>query len=455
MLERAEGVEHAIVITRNTQFDEKELVAYVVMPGQENYGHLRERLKEELPSYMVPAHLIKLDAFPLTPNGKIDRQALPSPSAQLVERKESYVAPSTPVEQELARIWTELLDINQVSIHDDFFEIGGHSLLAVRLRSKIIDSLKRDIPLLELFRASTIARMAELLKQPSKQVFSEILVEIQPHGDSAPLFAVHPAGGSVFCYADLARELGPQQPFFGLQSPDAAFWPEGVETFEQMASLYIQTIRTVQPSGPYLLAGWSLGGVLAWEMARQLAAEGESIGLLALIDSYPIMKALDAQDQRPVSVLPWFALDIARLSGHAVDGMRDQFLQLGADEQWKMIENALVEQEVIPRENAHAEAARLLEVFTLNFRALERYSPRRTDQSVLLFAAAEGGAPERLAEQWRQWAGGGVEFQVIAGDHYTMVKRPKVAAIAEILRLRASNLSCGAAAVTAGAGHGV
>jgi amino acid adenylation domain-containing protein len=456
-LERAERVEHAIVITRDTQFGEKELVAYVVMSGEGSQGNLREKLKEELPAYMVPAHVIRLDALPLTPNGKIDRQALPSPSDQLAERKESYVAPSTQMEMELARIWRELLDIDQVSVHDDFFEIGGHSLLAVRLRSKILDSLKRDVPLPELLRASTIASLAEFLEQeqPSKPSSSEILVEIQPHGDSTPLFAVHPAGGSVFCYAELARELGPQQPFFGLQAPDAAFWPEDAETFEQMAGLYIQAIRTVQPSGPYLLAGWSLGGLLAWEMARQLVAEGESIGLLALIDTYPLMRVPDAQAHEPIAALPWFALDMARLSGRAVDGMRDQFLKLGPDEQWKVIENALVEQEVIPRENAHAEAARLFDIFTRNFRAMERYSLRRTEQSVLLFAAAEGGAPERLAEEWKRWAGGGVEFQVMSGDHYTMIKRPKVAAIAEILKLRISNLSYGAAAVTAGAGQGI
>jgi amino acid adenylation domain-containing protein len=452
-LERAEGVEHAVVTTHDTQFGEKELVAYVVMPGQGSGAALRERLKEELPQYMVPAHVIKVDALPLTPNGKIDRQALPSPSEHLAERKESYVAPSTRMEKELAKIWSGLLGVERVSVHDDFFEIGGHSLLAVRLRSRILDCLKQNLPLLELFRTPTLAGQAALLEQPSERPSSGVLVEIQPQGDRLPLFAVHPAGGDVFCYADLARELGPEQPVFGLQSPSAGFLPEGAD-FEQMAKLYIQAIRTVQPSGPYFLAGWSLGGVLAWEMANQLSAEGESIGLLTLIDSYPILKAPDTQSQEPIALLPWFALDIARLSGQAVDGMRDRFQQLGPEEQWKMIEDALVEQEVIPRENAHAEAARLLDVFTRNFRAMESYSLRRTGQSVLLLAASEGGAPERLAEEWRQWAGS-VEFQVIAGDHYTMIRRPNVKSVAEILRRRVNDLSDRTMAITAGAGQGI
>lgn len=454
-LEQLESVEQAVVITRDTRFGEKELVAYLVTSGGKTTSGLREVLKDKLPEYMVPVHFMKLDAFPLTPNGKIDRKALPSPAMDGADRRDGYVAPGTHTEKELAKIWSELLGLEQVSIHDDFFEIGGHSLLAVRLRSTVLDRLKRDLPLRDLFRASTIASLARLLEEPSERSSSAILVEIQPHGERTPFFAIHPAGGSLFCYTDLARELGQEQPFFGLQAPADDFPSEGFISLEQIAELYIRAIRSVQPAGPYLLGGWSFGGLLAWEIARQLRAEGESIGLLALLDTYPIMRAPEARNSESLPILPWFALDIARLLGKNVEEMRDHFEKLGPEQQWEMVQKALIDYGVVPRDNAHAETRRLVTIFERNFRAMERYSLSRTEQNVLLLAAAEQGSPQRLSAEWTKWASGGVELQVVPGDHYSMVKRPNVTAVGEALKQRLNDLPERTVAVTAGAGRGI
>ena len=453
-LEQVEGVNQAVVITRDNQFGEKQLIAYLVMSGAKNPSALREELRTELPDYMIPAHFVPLEELPLTPNGKIDRDALPSPASEWV-RTESYVPPRTPLEKELSDIWSELLGLKQISIHDDFFRMGGHSLLAVRLRSAVLDRLKRDFPLRDLFQASTIAGLASLLEKPSERISSTVIVEIQPRGERTPFFVVHPAGGNVFCYADLARELGPEQPLFGLQAPAAESLPQGTETFEQIAEVYIQAIRAVQPSGQYLLGGWSLGGLLAWEIARQLSAQGESIGLLALIDTYPLMKAPDVQDSQQVSVLPWFALDLARSVGKDVNEMRDDFLQLGPEKQWETVQTALVQYGVVPREKARTETARLVDIFTRNFRAMEKYSLRRTEQHVLLLAAAEGGNAERLTREWKRWAGGGVDFKLVPGDHYTMLKPPNVRSIAEALQREFNALQAHAASLTAGVSQAV
>jgi thioesterase domain-containing protein/acyl carrier protein len=369
------------------------------------------------------------------------------------------VVPGTLLEKELAKIWSELLGLEQVSIHDDFFEVGGHSLMAIRMRSMVQDRLKRDLSLRDLFRAPTIAGLARLLEQssdqapdqPSDQPASAIVVEIQPYGIRTPFFAVHPVGGNVLCYADLARELGLEQPFYGLQAPAPTLEPDSAPSFEQMAELYIQAMRSVQPSGPYQLGGWSLGGLLAWEIARQLTDQGETVGLLALIDTYPVNKAPGDKTFEDFDVLRWFAGDMARLLGQDTDEMRDSFAQLGPEEQWSMVQNALVQYGVVPKENAHAEMTRLLEIFGRNFRAMESYSLRQTDQNVLLLLAAEGQAPEQLARQWKQWAGGGVEYHLVPGDHYTMIRRPNVTLIADALNRRLNDLSERAAGVAAAA----
>jgi thioesterase domain-containing protein len=210
-------------------------------------------------------------------------------------------------------------------------------------------------------------------------------------------------------------------------------------------------MRSVQPSGPYQLGGWSLGGLLAWEIARQLTDQGETVALLALIDTYPVNKATNDKTSEDFDVLRWFAGDMARLLGKDADEMRDSFEQLGPEEQWTTVQNALVQYGVVPRENAHAEMTRLIEIFGRNFRAMERYSLRQTEQNVLLLLAAEGQAPEQLARQWKQWAGGGVEYHLVPGDHYTMIRRPNVTVIADALNRRLNDLSERAAGVAAAA----
>jgi len=434
-LERLEGVEQAVVITRDNKFGERQLLAYIVTSREIPVSSLRARLKEQLPDYMIPAHFVKLDTVPLTSNGKIDRQSLPSPLSESATPPTDYAIPQTPLERELAAIWSELLELREVSIHDDFFEIGGHSLLAVRMRSMVEDRLKRDLALRDLFRAPTIAGLARLLQQASDSTASPILVEIQGHGSRTPFFAVHPIGGNVLCYAELARELGPEQPFYGLQAPSPVVLAEN-PSIEQMAELYIKAIRSLQPSGPYLLGGWSFGGLVAWEISRQLKAQGETIGLLTLIDSYPPARSSSDLGFQNFPVLSWFARDMASLAGKDPETAHEAFEQLGGEEQWRMVQDALVQYGVVSERNAHAEMGRLLEIFTRNIRAMARYSLNPALQDVLLLAATEGPAPEQLAGQWKQWAGGGVEFHLVPGNHYSIIRRPNLTVLAEALQRR-------------------
>jgi thioesterase domain-containing protein/acyl carrier protein len=427
---RYEGIKQvAVDIPRTSGETKSDLAALVVTADGQVISEqdMRTFLLQKLPQAMVPKSITQVEKIVRTAQGKV------------IFDQKAYVAPRSTVEREIAQIWSELLEVEQVSIYDDFFRLGGHSLLAVKLKTMLHDRLQWEMPLADLFRATTIAGLAELMAKTQetpvvKEASTSILVEIQAGGALTPMFFVHPVGGSVLSYVELARELGPEQPFYAIQSPGGDAEPEHLATFEQMAQLYIQAIQRVQPSGPYQLGGWSLGGLLAWEIARQLTAIGESVGMLALIDTYPPSRAQTEPGNDSPSMLALFADDMARMFGGASEDESKQFQQLGLEQQLIFVQDGLAKYGIVPKDRAQQETAALLKVFTRNVQAMEDYQLRRVDQHVVLVAAAEADAPEQLAGDWKKWAGGGVNFSLVPGNHYSMIRQPNVAAIAEALQ---------------------
>jgi thioesterase domain-containing protein/acyl carrier protein len=326
--------------------------------------------------------------------------------------------------------------VERVGIHDNFFTLGGHSLMAVQVISRIKSAFAVEMPLSVLFTVPTVARMAEHIAAANgreRPQSSPVLVNIQPHGSSAPFFCVHPVGGQVISYGALSQELGLEQPFYGLQSPPANFFPEPDISIEQMAALYNREIRSVQPVGPYLLGGWSMGGLVAWEMAQQLAKEGEAIGLLALIDTTPPSKYLEANDvANNSSMLAHFALDMSRLVDRDPSPLAEQFSRAAARDQWNMVQEALISYGVLTPKTAHAEMTALLDTFTRNFLAINNYSLQQSQQRVVYFRASD--SPERFSKPWATWASGGIEYHSVPGDHFTMLRQPGVRIIAELLQ---------------------
>jgi len=398
---------------------------------------LRAHLLRSLPEYMVPAGFTSVAVIPLNASGKVDRR-VPAPVEVKIGSGREYAKPRNSTERQLAEIWSELLQVQQISVYDDFFKLGGHSLLAVRLKSMLLNRLGWELPLTDLFRAPTVAGLAQLMEAAQQapavnNPLSSVLVEIQP-GAATPVFFVHPVEGIVLCYLELARELGLKQPFYAFQSPDAGISPEQVGSLEQMAHLYIRMMRRVQPTGPYLLGGWSLGGLLAWEMARQLMDEGQEIGLLALLDTHPPNGTeLVRGTNGALPLFPEFAQDMARSLGENIDLQSEDFQRLSAEQQRIFVQDMLMRHGVVSRTRAEQESADILEVFTRNLQAMVTYRMRRTEQRILLFAAAEGEAREHLVEHWKSWTPA-IDFYVVPGTHYTMVRQPNIAVIAEILR---------------------
>jgi amino acid adenylation domain-containing protein len=249
---------------------------------------LRSHLRETLPEYMVPSSFVLLERLPITASGKLDRRALPAPESARPEGTDAGVfsASRDAPEQQLTEVWEAVLGIRPIGVRDDFFELGGHSLLAVRLMSQIARSFGVKLPLATLVEAPTIEQLAGVLRRwrdgTDEEERGSALVPLQPGGSRPPFFCVHGAAGQVLCFRALAQGLRPDQPFYGLQAIESEGAPARVE---DLAGRYITEIRSVQPHGPYCLGGYSFGGVVAFEIARQLQDEGEEVALLALLDA--------------------------------------------------------------------------------------------------------------------------------------------------------------------------
>lgn len=249
--------------------------------------NLRNWMKNELPAYMVPSTITVLEKMPLTPNGKVDRKALPNPQSATDHGDESPIAPRDAMERQLATLWSNLLGVKNVGVRDNFFDLGGHSLKGVQLFSEIEKTFGKRLRLATLFEAPTVEQLAAVLRGANNKKYNTSLVPIQPQGLKPPLFLVHSHSGEVIFYHDLAQYLGEHQPVYGLHAPtpsdDGASYP----SVEEMASKYIEDIRVMRPRGPYRLGGYCLGGVIAYEMARQLRAAGQDVEFVALIETVP------------------------------------------------------------------------------------------------------------------------------------------------------------------------
>ncbi|MBW1713791.1 MAG: amino acid adenylation domain-containing protein, partial [Deltaproteobacteria bacterium] len=269
------AVKEAVVVSREDQSGDKSLAAYVVLDQERpSPGQLRDFLKEKLPEYMVPSAFVTLEEMPLTPNGKIDYQSLPAPDLSSLSTQPSR-APQGELEIQLAKLWEQVLGVQPIGADDNFFGLGGHSLLAVTLLARMEKIFGRELPLLTLFQAPTVAQMAGILRQEGYTVPWRALSAVQPQGARRPLFYV---GTNDLVHAT-APLLGPDQPVYGLNvlslQPQDGTIP--LLDLTKIAQDFIQEIQTVQPEGPYSLFGYCLGGGLVLEMAQQLLDQGQEV----------------------------------------------------------------------------------------------------------------------------------------------------------------------------------
>ncbi len=283
-------VSEVVVLAINDKQNNPRLVAYIVPKGSFEKDELLAELKEKLPEYMVPSILINLDSFPLTANGKIDKKALPHPdTVELITGQ--YVAPRNELEEKLAAIWQDVLEVDQVGIHDDFFELGGHSLLAVRLVASIRKALEIELPLNDVFIFPTIAALAtNLSKLNSPSLQSAIqkikyLVPLKTNGNKIPLYIICGGGGTARRFRKFADMMDDDQPVYVLQPIVDHKDVRQMGSMEEIAEKFIAEIFINNPDGPFALSGHCVGGIIAFEMARQLQEKGKTVHMLAMFDT--------------------------------------------------------------------------------------------------------------------------------------------------------------------------
>jgi amino acid adenylation domain-containing protein len=434
VLRQHPSVRQTIVMAPEDAAGEKQLVAYVVAQRESlpTPGELRGFLKKKLPDYMMPAVFVLLDTLPLMPNGKVDRGALREPERTRSGPERGFVAPRNALELQLSNLWEEVLGVRPVGVTDNFFELGGHSLAAVRLFALIEKRLGKKVPLATVFRGATVEHLANVLQLHAKASPHSSLVAIQPGGNRRPLFLMHPAGGHVFPYVHLARHLGADQPCYGLQARGLEEGQEPHLRIEDMAAYYTDALRTVQPRGPYLLGGWSMGGVVALEMAQQLHAQGQRVSLLALLDTR-IPTADEEIDDEDFEVR--LLVDFVHYFGLSLDP-RDALARLPKHELLERVLEHAKRAGLMPADIEISHAEPFIELCKADFRATRNYVLHRYPGQITLFKAGEelAGPASDPTLGWSEWAAEGVDVHVVPGNHATMVYKPHVEVLAEKLR---------------------
>jgi thioesterase domain-containing protein/acyl carrier protein len=438
-------VREAVVVVREDAPGQKRLVAYVVAKeGMPESSELRGFLKQKLPEYMVPSAFVALEALPLTPNGKVDRKALPAPENGRPELEEALVAPRTPVEEKVAGIWCQVLGLEKVGVHDNFFELGGHSLLAVRLFSQIEKSFDRHLPLATIFQGPTVGQLASLLQDEGWTPSWSSLVAIHAGGSRPPFYCVHAVGGNVLTYVDLTRHLGPDQPVYALQAQGLGGKNSPHTRIEEMAAHYIKEIRELQPEGPYSMGGSSAGGIVAFEMAQQLVAEGQDVAVLALFDTQgpdylSMVKDMSPLRRRATRFFERVDLHMGNLL--VAEGLKGKLAYVATKSArvrknlakagigyWKKLKK-------LSREIVDPLPPTLRKVENTSRKALDRYVPKAYPGRITLFRATKQPAdfnPDRELG-WSRFAEGGVEVYDVPGHHGAIVYEPRVGILARQL----------------------
>lgn len=403
------GVHEAAVILSEDEQGNKRLVGYVVRSQQDGVreSDLRGHVQKRLPEYMVPAEFVFLKTMPLTPNGKINRKVLATAKRDLTVETAPSATVADPLQAKLIKIWEELLGRKGIGIGDNFFDLGGHSLLAARLMHRVKQITGKTLPLALLLQAPTVEKLAALLRDGWSERWPS-LVAIHAEGLKPPFFCVHGVGGNVVGFQELARHMKPHYPFYGLQSQGLDGKQACLANIEEMAARYLDEIREVQPGGPYHLGGFSMGGLVAYEMAFQLLEQGEDVGLVVLFDTYATNPKPVKESMMDLLLHPTWA-QVKQLPDEVRKKIRRTYLA------WRLPED-------------------LRKIMRNNAQAAQRYSLRPYRGKAILLRA---GDTWRVAEDpYSKWSEliGNLETIRIPGSHMEILREPHVSRLAARLK---------------------
>ncbi|MEI5908948.1 amino acid adenylation domain-containing protein [Bacillus spongiae] len=430
------SVKEAVVVIKEDHVGEKKLVGYAVCYSTQPSSsmELREYLKAKLPGHMVPSFVVTLESFPLNNNGKVDRKALPTPE---MTSSEDYVAPRNDTEKIMQNIWRNVLNINKISVKDNFFEMGGHSLKAIVLMDRIEEEFQQRVPLSTLYEKQTVEELCQELK-PERTIKDQILVKIQEgEKDGAPLFFAHPVGGGIMSYIQLAKELK-EETIYGLQAMGYESDHQPLTDMHEMADLYLSEIQQVQEKGPYRLAGWSFGGNLVFEIAKRLELLGEEVEFIVIIDSEAEVKAVETYNKNRSS-LQLISLNLGICNEVEINMNQD----LDEDQLLNQVAKKLKALEFFHQDTSNEVMKRKIEVLAANEEAFSHYTTRgivEADIHVFHVTEVNPHRPFSLIEpeKWRNRTNGQLSITRVEGHHESVLEQPNVSNLVNRIKERLS-----------------
>jgi len=428
ILKEHRAVQDAVVTVRDSEGN-KALVGYVVVDSNDSasrddnlVAELKSFLKKKLPDYMVPAYFVELDQLPLTPNGKIDRKALPAPGPQ--PTGSSIISrPPTDIEFALTVIWERILNVRPIGLADNFFELGGHSLLAVRLMAEIEEEFQQRVPLVSLFQSATIEGLAGILQQGVGSISWPIAVKLQRGGSKPPLFCVSHPGVNALGYRSLTRYLDPEQTVYGLQAqyPEDLRGEHSNKAVDELATEYLEAIREMQPHGPYQLAGMCRGAHIAFEIARRLHNQGESVALVGIFDTWVMENTYNR------------LLFLAEYYFRRLTSLLVQSSQLGFSKGKTRTKGTV--SDAAPTRPQNGSAHQKNPMYEVYFPGPD-FAPKTYPGNVTVFRAKRQPLNRIRDSQlgWGRLAGGVVDVHIIPGKHGNLLREPNVQGLAEELK---------------------
>lgn len=433
---RHPNVRDAAVVARETA-GEVRLLAYVVANGEPlSTRGVQDHLRDTLPEYMIPADVVFMAALPKTPNGKLDRRALPDPNPAQSTAGRETIGPRDPVEAQLVMLWESVLGVRPIGVRDNFFELGGHSLLAVRLFAQTARVFGRTLPLATMFRMPTVEQLAQFLRQGEAAYAWDTLIPLQPGGSRPPLFCVAAPTVNALGFVFLARHFDADQPVYGLQSQYGGKRRQVYtrEEYEVLAADYITAMRKVQPYGPYYLAGTCEGAHIAFEMTRQLTEAGEMVGLLAMLDAWPL------ENSTNYFLHAYVHYYASRVRSVLSRGAREMLFLAGRKSKrlWRKLTGTLQPRTGQPEPQPTEGWTGWLPA-TPDWKDRlwpgKKFVPPRIPGRITVFRVAQQAYWRVRDEQlgWRPWTESGVEVHLIPGRHSTILREPNVQVLVERL----------------------
>jgi len=436
-LHQCSAVKHCAVTVNEDNNGEKRLIAYIVPEGRFNREEINGYLHKKLPEYMIPRIMIELDKIPLTSNGKADKKALPKPDLKQDYNAHEYVAPKTEFQKIVAGVWINILGCKRISITDDFFEIGGHSLLALKAMLAIEKKTGKRLPLAMLLENSTIEKFSAVVERKNEEIKWDSFVPIKLTGNKTPIYFIHGAGLNVLTFRSISKHLHPEQPVFGLQAKGLNGKDEPLSRMEDIAAHYIEEILRHNPNGPYALAGYSFGGLIAYEMAKQLKEMKKEVILLALFDTAaeqsnyydPLnkriltgIKTFFAKIWCTIILMkndPWFIIN------YRIRSLRKKIIEVFAKMDLFKGEGG--------KDNFYIYSKKIIRRL---FIAARDYKLTPYEGKIDLFRARRKTyyLPDFEYLGWKNLALGGIKIHDVPGDHSEMFNHPNVEELAKILQ---------------------